>query len=411
MPTQTTNKESGLYIELYGNFVTEREYIKEWASVIIEDSAIASIEEFDNKYGSDYDLDDNETYSDFIHLFDEEVNNSRKDGLTIKLNNTDLRHSKVTLPRSNKEIDFEDLDLESTAKILDGLDIEHHLAELELDIEDVNIFDGENYISYIDNDALVIKTDVTDTNFTLEEFVQYQAERFDSEVSDKKILEALDLPKEQRVFLVTRNTQNNEKIDLEDCDYKTTINRLIDLDNQFICEDYPLGNDFVSYIAYKENGEFVFKAEEQDGSYSLNEFKEYLAERAGWNDQELNVNDINSVLGNSLKFTEKTMQELADTYPKYKLLTMHNDEDRKAFATQIEDLTNGKLSYGDFEIKDGFLINEDNQLIIVLPEKHLEERALFKKHYQTLVLALLKQTFKLKNQKVKLTILLEKITK
>ncbi|MGY6414861.1 hypothetical protein [Vibrio parahaemolyticus] len=70
--------------------------------------------------------------------------------------------------------------------------------------------------------------------------------------------------------------------------------------------------------------------------------------------------------------------ELELALPRYQVMFMHNGEERKALATQIEDLTNGKHSFGDFEIEDGFAINKGSMMVIVLPEKSLHERALFK---------------------------------
>lgn len=196
MTTNTINKESGLYIDRFGEFVTEREYIKEWSEEIIKHSDPDYLYE---KYGFDYDLDDDEVYDEYLWHFDEDVNRNSKDGLTIQLNNNDLQTSKVTLPRSDVEINFEDLDFKRTGEILDSLGIDYHSEDLELEIDDMNIFDGEYYLSYIANGKTVLKTNVTDTNFTIEEFVDYQVESFENDVSREDIYKVLDLPVPQQL--------------------------------------------------------------------------------------------------------------------------------------------------------------------------------------------------------------------
>jgi len=195
-----SKKKSGLHLELYGNFVTEREYVKEWSNEIIQSGSIASIDQFESDYGSNYNLDDDNTYNDFNHLFSVEVHKCRINVLTIILDTADLQKSKVSLPKQENTIDFEDCDLETTSNILSGLEVQYNLSELELNFEELDIFECDRYISYIDNENLVIKTEITDTNFTVKEFVDYQFERFESEVSIKQILQALDLPEEQCVF-------------------------------------------------------------------------------------------------------------------------------------------------------------------------------------------------------------------
>lgn len=70
--------------------------------------------------------------------------------------------------------------------------------------------------------------------------------------------------------------------------------------------------------------------------------------------------------------------ELAHAMPDYDVKFMHNNEERKAFATQVEDLTNGLYRWGDFDFQDGYAVNQESKMIIVMPEENLQQRALFK---------------------------------
>ncbi len=72
------------------------------------------------------------------------------------------------------------------------------------------------------------------------------------------------------------------------------------------------------------------------------------------------------------------VHDLSEDYPDFKILAMHNEDESSEVATQVEDLTNKKLRYGDFKVEEGYLINEENKLIIVDREKHLEDLHLFK---------------------------------
>ncbi|MBM24287.1 MAG: hypothetical protein CL760_01085 [Chloroflexi bacterium] len=72
------------------------------------------------------------------------------------------------------------------------------------------------------------------------------------------------------------------------------------------------------------------------------------------------------------------VHDLSESHPDFKILAMHNEDERSEVATQVEDLTNKELKYGDFEIEHGYLINKENKLIIVDRESHLENLHLFK---------------------------------
>lgn len=72
------------------------------------------------------------------------------------------------------------------------------------------------------------------------------------------------------------------------------------------------------------------------------------------------------------------VHDLSEIHPDFKILTMHNEDERSEVATQVEDLTNKELRYGDFKVEYGYLINKEKKLIIVDREKHLEDLHLFK---------------------------------
>ncbi|SGY94856.1 hypothetical protein [Moritella viscosa] len=212
---ELNNKQSGLHFESKGTFITEREYLKDWSDLIIDESSIDSISNFHDLYGAEYNLDDDETYSTFTNSFYERINKNRKDGFTIDLNPSDLKKSKITLPNSNDKIDFEDCDFDTTDTILSGLDIEYSSTEFELDVGELDIYENDRLISYLDNDKTIIKTELTDTNFTVAEFIDYQVERFEGEVSKSQIVDALA----SRESLETQ-LQELKKLDEDSLDYE-----------------------------------------------------------------------------------------------------------------------------------------------------------------------------------------------
>ncbi|CAK1860310.1 DUF3945 domain-containing protein [Vibrio crassostreae] len=78
------------------------------------------------------------------------------------------------------------------------------------------------------------------------------------------------------------------------------------------------------------------------------------------------------------KHTDRLTEKLSKHFPDHQILKMHNDEERKAIATQVEDLTNDKFRYGDFQHRGGFLLHPESKLIIVFPEQALKDRAAFR---------------------------------
>jgi len=179
-------KESGLYFDSDGVFVTEREYIKEWCSEIVGDSG----DDFYERHGFDYDLDDDEVYEDFLWSFHEQIDRSRKDGFTIDLNTDDLQKSQVSLERSKYKYDFEECDFETTTRILEGFDITTFQDTFEFECEDVE------YIAYLDNGELVFKLEDTDTTFNTNEFKDHLIEKAgwnDEDLTLKDIEDKLNL--------------------------------------------------------------------------------------------------------------------------------------------------------------------------------------------------------------------------
>lgn len=76
----------------------------------------------------------------------------------------------------------------------------------------------------------------------------------------------------------------------------------------------------------------------------------------------------------------KLIAELGKHNKGFQIKTMKEFEDNidRTFATQVKQLTDEKMSYGNFEIEEGHLINKEKKLIIILPEEKLFELQLFK---------------------------------
>jgi len=253
------NKPSGLYVYHNDELVTEREYLTD-----IQDEII-------NTEPNLYDLNDDLSYQQFYEDHPFGVDFAKERVLTIDYDNTDLQHSRVSLPNEEGFWDFEDCDLEETRTILNGLGI-----------------------------AATAQT-------------------------------------------------------------------------------YKLEKENLDYVYYKDKGELIFKIEGDNTNLTISEFKEAVLSKASWLDPEIDNSEIKPVLGEHLKHTEKAMYEIGEEYPDHKLLVMHNDEDRKAYATQVQDLTNDELRYGDFKSENGYLVNEESKTVILLPEKALAEITLFNK--------------------------------
>ncbi|WP_432451744.1 hypothetical protein ACRRS0_11925 [Agarivorans sp. QJM3NY_29] len=357
---QLKDKEKGLYFELYGNLVTEREYIKEWCIEITENSS--SLDEFEEKYGFNYDLDDDEVYEDFLHHFDYAVEKNRKDGFTIDLDPNDLLHSKVSFERRYHKIDFEDCDLETTEKILDGLEVKYFAGNTDLDFEELDIYECEKYISYIDNDKLIFKSEANNTNYSLTEFIEFQVERFDGEASEKQLHQALDLvaklPKNQRLHLdidvidIDKSTDTYSMFEMKHAD----VHWLMDEESFYVHQGSVYDLDF----NLVKDDELVI------GDIS---FTDYILEQHS-NSPQRKLNDINK-LQNDLAI------ELNETLPSYRVMEMHNNEDNRTLSEQVETLSNNILRFGDCEIEEGYLVNHQNMIAFVIPEKNLEQKALF----------------------------------
>lgn len=354
---QLKDKEKGLYFELHGDLVTEREYIKEWCSDIAGDDY-----EFYDKHGWDFDLDDDEIYEDFLHYFDYEVEKNRKEGFTIYLDPNDLPHSEVTLERSNDKIDFEDCDLETTENILLGLDVKYFSDELDISELGIDEDGYERYISYIDNDNLIFKSELNRSNHTLSEFIDFQVERFDGEVSEKQIYQALGLvsklPKSQRLHL---------DIDVIDVDNSTDTYAMFEMK---YADAHWLLDEESFYIhqgsVYDVDFEFVEENELIIGDIS---FTDCILEQHS-NSPQRKLNDTN-------KLQNDLATKLNETLPSYRVLKMHNDEKNRTLSEQVETLSNNTLRLGDCDYEEGYLVNHQNMLAFVIPEKNLEQKALF----------------------------------
>ena len=76
-------------------------------------------------------------------------------------------------------------------------------------------------------------------------------------------------------------------------------------------------------------------------------------------------------------FQTELLTNLENEFPSFTVLVMHNEQKRSAFATQVEDLTNNVLTYGDFKHECNYLINTDEKTIIILTEDSIQKKALF----------------------------------
>ncbi|OEF09542.1 hypothetical protein [Vibrio genomosp. F10] len=357
---QLKDKEKGLYFELYGNLVTEREYIKEWCGEITGNTT--TNDDFCEEHGFDYDLDDDEIYEDFLYHFDYEIEKNRKEGFTIDLDPNDLPHSKVTIERSNDKIDFEDCDLETTEKILCGLEVKYFSDELDLFELDIDETGYERYISYIDNDNLIFKSELNCSNHTLSDFIDFQVEGFDGEVSEKQLHQALGLvaklPKDQRLHLdidvidIDKSTDTYAMFEMKHAD----VHWLMDEKSFYVHQDSVYDLDF----------NLVKEDELVIGDIS---FTDYILEQHS-NSPQQKLNDVN-------KFQNDLAIELNETLPSYRVLKMHNNEENRTLSEQVETLSNNTLRLGDCDYEEGYLVNHQNMIAFVIPEKNLEQKALF----------------------------------
>ncbi|EOV0917353.1 hypothetical protein ACOLNO_000125 [Vibrio parahaemolyticus] len=135
---------------------------------------------------------------------------------------------------------------------------------------------------------------------------------------------------------------------------------------------------------------FIFEAEESDiitgditdreAELSLAKVKTmemfYLEE--GEIVRKLEKKDFNMNIEETGLLQRKLGVELELSLPRYDVKFMHNNDERKAFATQVEDLTDGQYSWGDFDFQDGYAVNQESKMIIVMTEENLQQRALFR---------------------------------
>lgn len=78
-------------------------------------------------------------------------------------------------------------------------------------------------------------------------------------------------------------------------------------------------------------------------------------------------------------YQSTVLHDINKDYQGYNVKVMHNEEDGAALATQVQDLTDGEMHFGQFRMESSCLVNDEKKIAIVLPEKILEERDLFNK--------------------------------
>lgn len=393
---QLKDKEEGLYFEIYGDLVTEREYIKEWSSEIIENSAIADIDDFYEKYGYDHDLDDNEVYEGFLHYFDYQVEKNREQFFTVALDPTDLQKSIITTRFSKEKIKFEDLNFGNTEQVLKALDIKRFIKEPSLsdlmdELEDDEYDYAENnvqdYLIYIDKNELVVKSSESNTPFTLKEFIEYNSDRLKHSPDgiDKDLVQATrDLYTAEKIsenLLLNFgakdliNTSNVKTINIDKSTDQYALfemkyadsNKIMNEDTFYIMEDIV----YTGLTKSKKRDYLYFKYTLQDDEMTLDgtNFTDYVLEQHS-NSPKRKYNDINK-LQNDLAI------ELNETHPQYRVLKMHNNEENRTLSEQVETLSNNALRLGDCDYEEGYLVNHQNMLAFVIPEKNLEQKALF----------------------------------
>ena len=230
--------------------------------------------------------------NDYLNHYKDEIGNDiniiKDNNILFELNDKDLQHSTISLPNEIGKWDFEDIDLELTHDILDGLNIKNIRNEFDCNFGINDNYNKEAYLVYKQNDEIIVKTELHNSNLTLEQFIEENTIRlndsFDFQITEKQV--------EERII---------ENID-----------------------------------------------------FSVLENPNYA----------------------DPKYTALLLSELKEKHPDHQILKMHNEEDRKAYSTQVEDLTNNKLTFGNFKSEKGYLINKDKSLIIVLPEAALVENNL-----------------------------------
>ena len=67
---------------------------------------------------------------------------------------------------------------------------------------------------------------------------------------------------------------------------------------------------------------------------------------------------------------------LNDKFKGYQIKLMHNEKENGALASQVEKITNGDLTYGQFRHEIGFLYNELEKIAIVMPERVIKDAKL-----------------------------------
>ncbi|MEZ8210883.1 hypothetical protein [Vibrio bivalvicida] len=318
---QLKDKEKGLYFELHGDLVTEREYIKEWSGEIIENSAISDCDEFYDKHGFDYDLDDDEIYEDFLNHFYYEIEKNRKDRFTIDLDPTDIQKSIITTRFSNEEIKFKDLNFGNTEQVLKALDIKYFIKEPSLsdlmdELEDDEYDYAENnvqdYLIYIDMNELVVKSSESNTPFTLKEFISYNSDRLkhapdgiDKDLvqttrglyTAEKISENLLLKFGAKDLINTSNVKtinidkSTDQYSLFEMKYADS-NKIMDEDTFYIIEDIV----YTGLTKSKKRDYSYFKYNLQDDQMTLEgtNFIDYVLEQHS-NSPQRKLNDINKL--------------------------------------------------------------------------------------------------------------------
>ncbi|MEZ8210882.1 hypothetical protein [Vibrio bivalvicida] len=357
--------EKGTYILFGGKIVTEREKVKSLSDRILENSAIADSDEFYEKYGSNYDLDNDEVYKDFYDQFNDQISEKIRRYLTLNLESTDLSRSSVTLNDEIEPIEFKNWDIETTRIVFNRMNVDfgYGTAEIFYFDDDYDV-DGikSDYLSYIDNNKLVFRTDLDKELHSLPELVDLYYKKCYREVSKKQIHKQMDL-----VSKLSNAQRLHLDIDVINIDESTDTYSMFDMKYG---DAHKLMNEKTFYVyedlVYDVDFNLVKDDELVIGDISFTDY--VLEQHANGSIQKYNqIIPLQDVL----------VCELNEEHRSYEILKMHNNKDNRTLSEQVETLSNNTLRLGDCDYEEGYLVNHQNMIAFVIPEKNLAQKALF----------------------------------
>ncbi|NGZ15602.1 hypothetical protein HGG78_17960, partial [Vibrio aestuarianus] len=332
---------------------------------ILENSAIADSDEFYEKHGSNYDLDNDEVYKDFYDQFNDQISEKIRRYLTLNLEPTDLSRSSVTLNDEIEPIEFKNWDIDTTRIVFKRMNIDfgYGTAEIFYFDDDYDI-DGikSDYLSYIDNNKLVFRTDLDKELHSLPELVDLYYKKCYREVSKKQIHKQMDL-----VSKLSNAQRLHLDIDVINIDESTDTYSMFDMKYG---DAHKLMNEKTFYVyedlVYDVDFNLVKDDELVIGDISFTDY--VLEQHANGSIQKYNQ---------MIPLQDVLVCELNEEHRSYEILKMHNNKDNRTLSEQVETLSNNTLTLGDCDYEEGYLVNHQNMIAFVIPEKNLAQKALF----------------------------------